>query len=119
MAERYVQTFKKALQKLSTGILQTKLSRFIFKYRTIKQTTTGQSPDEILKNRKFCTHLHSFFPSIESIVQQKQGKSKDRHDAHAKSRHFEINDPVFVCNYGVGNKWMAAVMKLQTGPVSY
>ena len=33
LAERYVQTFKRNLKKMSTGSLQTKLSRFLFTYR--------------------------------------------------------------------------------------
>ena len=70
-------------------------------------------------NRRLRTHLHSFFPSIENVVQQKQGKSKDRRYTHAKFRHFETNDPVNVRNYGVGDKWMAAAIRQQTGPVSY
>ena len=46
LVERAVQTFKKAMKKQS-GTLQTRLSRFLFKYRTTPHTTTGISPAEL------------------------------------------------------------------------
>ena len=70
-------------------------------------------------NRRLCTHLHSFFPSVENVFQQKQGISKDKYVAHAKLRHFETNDSMCVHDYRIRDKWMAAVSKEKTGPVSY
>ena len=44
LAERAVQTFKEAMRKLKDGSLDTKLSRFLFKYRMTPQSTTGVTP---------------------------------------------------------------------------
>ena len=48
LAERAVQTFKSSMKKLTEGTLETKLSHFLFHYRLTPQTTTGQSPAELL-----------------------------------------------------------------------
>jgi hypothetical protein len=44
--ERAVQTFKQAMKK-QKGSLQTRLSRFLFKYRITPHTTTGQAPVQL------------------------------------------------------------------------
>ncbi|CAB4020287.1 PREDICTED: uncharacterized protein K02A2.6-like, partial [Paramuricea clavata] len=43
LVERTVQTFKQAMKK-QKDFLQTRLSRFLFKYRITPHTTTGQAP---------------------------------------------------------------------------
>ena len=43
LVERAVQTFKRAMKKQS-GTLETRLSRFLFKYRTTPHTTTDYHP---------------------------------------------------------------------------
>ena len=57
LAERAMQTFKQGLKKMKYGTLQTKISRFLFSYRTTPQSTTGVSPAELLMGRKYCA-LH-------------------------------------------------------------
>ena len=46
LVERAVQTFKQAMKK-QKGSLQTRLSRFLFKYRITPHTTTGQAPVQL------------------------------------------------------------------------
>ena len=41
LAERAVQTFKLGMKKQTNGMLQTKLSRFLFHYRLSPNATTG------------------------------------------------------------------------------
>lgn len=48
LAERAVQTLKGGLKKLVCGSLETKLARFLFKYRLTSQTVTGVSPAEMM-----------------------------------------------------------------------
>ena len=50
IVERVVQTFK----KMKDGTIQTKLSRFLFKYRITPHSTTGISPSELMFGR--CLH---------------------------------------------------------------
>lgn len=54
LAERAVQTFKKAMKKMvqDGGRLTEKLHRFLFNYRITPHTTTGKAPCELLMGRK-------------------------------------------------------------------
>ena len=52
LAERAVQTFKAGIKKLIDSTLESKLSHFLFCYRLTPQTTTGQSPAELLLGRR-------------------------------------------------------------------
>jgi len=48
MAERAVQTFKEAIKKMNKGSVETRVSRFIARYRITPQISTGVSPAELL-----------------------------------------------------------------------
>ena len=48
MVERAIQTFKEGMKKMKEGTLQTKLSRFLFKYRLTPHSTTGIAPSELI-----------------------------------------------------------------------
>ena len=49
LAERAVQTLKQGLRKSSTvDDMETRVSRFLFRYRTTPHSTTGVSPAELL-----------------------------------------------------------------------
>lgn len=62
-AERAVQTVKSGIEKMGEGSLETKIARFLFKYRSTPQTTTGSTPAELLMNRRFRTQLDQVRPS--------------------------------------------------------
>ena len=48
LAERAVQTFKSGMKKLTSGSIESKLSRFLFAYRLTPQSTTGLPPAVML-----------------------------------------------------------------------
>ena len=53
LAERAVQTFKEGMKKMSNKeSLETRVSRFLFKYRITPHSTTGIAPAEMLMRRK-------------------------------------------------------------------
>ena len=54
MAERCVQSFKKSMKKITNGTLDERLSNILFTYRTTPQSTTGQTPAELVFGR----HCH-------------------------------------------------------------
>jgi transposase InsO family protein len=56
LAERAVQTFKHNVTKLE-GPMETRISKFLFKYRITPQTSTELSPAELLMGRRLRTHL--------------------------------------------------------------
>ena len=60
LADRAIQTLKGNLKKSKTGPLETRISRFLFKYRTTPHTTTGISPAELLMGRQLRSHCRFF-----------------------------------------------------------
>ena len=53
LAERVVQTFKDGMRKMAEeGSLETRVSRFLFKYRITPRSTSGVLPAEMLMGRK-------------------------------------------------------------------
>ena len=57
LAEKSVQTFKLAFRKQTSGTVQTKVSRFLFHYRTTPHTVTRTSPAELMMGRTLRTPL--------------------------------------------------------------
>eukprot|EP00061_Rhincodon_typus_P014529 g41598.t1 len=55
LAEGTVQMLKAGFKKQLIASLDTKLSRFLFDYRTNPQATTGIAPAELLMGRRLCT----------------------------------------------------------------
>ena len=120
-AERFVQTFKHALKaaKNDPGYLNTKLARFLLAYRNTPNVTTGVSQADLFLKRPLRTRLDRLRPSLRSQVVSKQADQKQLHDAHSRSRLFEIGQSVLVQNLRDGPKWLSGVIVEQTGPVSY
>ena len=48
LAERAVQTFEEGMKKMNGGSVETRVSRFLARYRITPQTSTGVSPAELL-----------------------------------------------------------------------
>ena len=49
----------------------------------------------------------------------KQADQKQLHDAHSRSRLFEIGQALLVWSLRDGPKWLSGVIVEHTGPVSY
>jgi len=119
-AERAVQVFKDALKCMENGNIKTQVSRFLFRYRTTPQTTTGRSPAELLIGRKLRTHLDLLHPDDSEKVRLKQQNQKHYHDSRAKNRAIYIGDLVFVKNFASkGPNWLTGCIIDKTGPVSF
>ena len=52
LAAMAVHTFKTCMKKLSNGLLQAGVNRFLFKYHTTPQITIGVCPAELLMGHK-------------------------------------------------------------------
>ena len=74
LAERSVQTFKMAMKRMTGGTIESRVSRFLFKYRTTPHSTTGVPPAKLMFNRHLRTHLDLLQPSIGQTVRQNQSK---------------------------------------------
>ena len=120
-AERFVQVFKHSLKagRNDPGTLHQKLTRFLLTYRSTPHSTTGVSPAELFLKRQLRTRLDLLRPSLERKVAATQAKQKSYHDAHSKTREFEIGQAVLVRNLLGEPKWLQGTVLEQTGPVSY
>ena len=115
LAERAVQTLKEGLKKSANGDLETRLARFLFKYRTTPHSTTGVSPAELLMGRKLRSHLDLVQPDLSSRVLKRQAGQKAGHDKRVKERTIDIDDQVYVRNFGSGSKWLPGVVTTKHG----
>ena len=111
LTERAVQTFKKGFKKLSKGSVHDKISRFLFSYRIMPQSTTRTSPAELLFGRPLRSRLHLLRPNLSQNVENKQQQQKLNHDKRAVERIFVEGEKVFIRNYSkVGKKWLPGIM---------
>jgi len=73
LAERSVQTFNESMNKMDgSGSIESKVSHFLFRYRSTPHTTTGKSPAELMFSRKMRTHLDLCHPDGSSKVRKIQ-----------------------------------------------
>jgi transposase InsO family protein len=119
LAERAVQTVKNGLKKITDGTLESRLSRFLARYRITPHSTTGVSPSELLMKRKLRSRLDLVCPSIASRVQSAQEKQKYYHDRHTIPRTIQVNDTVHARNFATGPPWMAGTVVETPGPLSF
>ena len=119
LAERAVQTFKDGMKKMSEqASLETRISRFLFKYRITPHSTTGLTPAEMLMGRKPRSRLDLLHPDIRNRVQNEQMRQKAIHDQHAVDRRLQPGDTVYAREFGKQEKWCPGVITTKTGPVS-
>ena len=119
LVERAVQTFKESMKRLKEGTVETRLARFLLKYRVTPHSSTGTSPSELMMGRRLRTQLDLLCPDTGRNVQQSQERQKRAHDSHAKPRHFKVDDTVYARNYSRGPSWLAGVVVEQEGSVLF
>ena len=76
LAEHYVQVFKDGMRKSTGGSIESRVARFLSRYHTTPQSTTGTTPAELMFGRKLRTRLDLLKPDLEVAVHQKQTKQK-------------------------------------------
>ena len=78
MAERCVQIFKKSMKKITNGTLDERLSNILFPYHTTPQSTTGQTPEELMFGRHIQAKFDLLIPSdSKELTTQKPVKEKN------------------------------------------
>ena len=121
LAERFVQTFKRAM-KAGEGdgkSLNHRLSDFLFDYRSSEHATTAVSPSELFFQRKLRTRFNLLRPDTKSVVTSKQADQKMGHDKHSKLRSLFPGQPVMVRDFRKHNKWIPGHILKKLGPVTY
>jgi len=119
LAEQAIQTCKAAINKMSSGTLETKIQRFLLNYRITPQGTTGVPPAQLLMGRQQRSRLDLVFPDVTKQVQDAQGTQKKHHDSHCKAMQFAMRNQVMVRNYAGTPRWLPGQVTSILGPVSY
>ena len=116
LAERAIQSFKSVMRKQESGILETKLARFMFQYHITSHATTREAPAQLLMGRQLHSRLSVMHPNLERKVERAQSRQKVQHDSGDKPRHFQQGDPVYMRNYTGGSRWLLGTVLEETGP---
>ena len=116
LVERAVQTFKDGMKRLTSGSLETRLSRFLFRYRITPHTSTGMSPSELMWGKRLRSPLDLLRPST-SHDNEEPTRGPD--GSPALTRQFNINDKVYARSYSSGPRWLPGVVVKIKGNVMY
>ena len=92
------------------------LQRFLFSYRTTPQTTTGQSPAELLMGRRLVTAFDLLKSEVGRKVRRAQNKMVEQ--GGSRKVEFRQGDRVIVLGFGRG-KWVSGVVESILGPVTF
>ena len=104
---------------MNGGSVETRVSRFLARYRITPQTSTGVSPAELLLGRKPRSRLNLVYPEIGRKVRQSPASQKLAHDWHAKERTMLEGEAVYARYFRSAPYWMPGVLKQSTGPTSF
>ena len=119
IAERFVQSFKRAMLTNESLPLEQRLASFLLQYRTTVHATTNATPCMLLMNRQLRTRLDLLRPNIGVQVANKQADQKVSHDQHSRDREFMIGQRVMVRNLRPGPTWIPGTIVGRNGPLSY
>ena len=120
LAERAVRSFKDAMGRMTEGSIETRIARFLLKYRTTPHSTTGVSPSQLLMGRRLTTALDRMKPDVAARVHDQQLKQKAGHDNGTKQRNFVVGQEVCAKNFSSAKpKWLRGKIVGCRGPVSF
>ena len=88
------------------GPLETRLLRFLFKYKVTSQATTGIAPAELLMGRRLQTPLDMLYPSVKDRVCKNQHSSVGQRGGSVKKTPYVPGDRVRYQNFGMGLSWV-------------
>ncbi|XP_045500051.1 uncharacterized protein K02A2.6-like [Colias croceus] len=111
-AERYVQTVKNKLKAMMNeeGSVQYKLQRFLMMYRKTPNSSTGQSPGEMMFKRIYRTRI--------DLVKRKQEVRDCNNEELKVNKEFKPGDRVQIRMYD-SNKWKFGRILERKGKLHY
>ena len=87
-------------------------------YRSIPQSTTNQTPSEMINNRRMRTILDLLHPCNSDTIKSQQ-RQKVNYDANTRPNKFRAGDLVWACNFRGGKRWLSGTITKQIGNVLY
>ena len=120
LAERFVQTFKMAMKKMSRGggDINRKLTNFLLNYRKT-QSTVKEAPAMLLMKRIPKSRLDLLVRNLNKKIIERQEKQKKYFDKKAREKSFQEQEEVWVRDYRGTTKWVPGIIVKKTSPVSY
>ena len=120
LAEKCVGTFKSSFKKQRSGSVHTRVSRFLFSYRSTPHTTTRMSPAEMFLGRRVRTPIDALVPDLSGSIRQHQTRQKLYRDRHTVDRDVNVGDSVYVSAVsrlrgGEGRTWLPGVLVGKAG----
>ncbi|XP_041379456.1 uncharacterized protein LOC121392177 [Gigantopelta aegis] len=90
LAERFVQTFKMAMKKMSKegGDINQKLTNFLLNYRKTPQSTVKEAPAMLLMKRIPRSRLDLLVPNLNKKITERQEKQKKYFDKKGQGKEF-------------------------------
>ncbi len=116
LAERFVQTFKKAIKAMDNDniSLQHKIDNFLFIYRNATHSTTGQTPAMMFLKKNLRSRLDLIKPNVRRDVENKQFV----HMNDRPTRNVQVGQEVLARDYRL-EKWQPGTITTRTGPLTY
>ena len=107
------------MRKLKDGSIDTKLARFLFKYRMTPQSSTSISPAELMFGCCLRTQFDNLRPDLSKKARDAQLRQAKGHDVCTKPREFKVGELVYARNYGQGLKWLPGEIVEKQGSTLY
>ena len=98
------------------GIVEIRMTRFLFQYRTTPDTTTGVSPPELLLGVKLRSLLDLLHTDVGRKVRQSQNTPKQIHNFQAREILMYEGKDVYASNFKRGLKGLAGTDKTGNQP---
>ena len=126
-AERFVQTFKKALEKCIRGgrKVEEAVDGLLLDYRSTPHPATGLSPAFMLMGRQLRTPLEAVTANTQEIENPEvtakyRSQMRQNHDKTCRERSFKVGDSVYVQNpQPHGDRWFSGVITEKLGENRY
>ena len=110
-AERFVQTFKSAIQRAQSTNVDQALPQFLLRYRTTPHSTTGKTPTEMMFERRVRTGRDLLHPTSDATKKSNFQTDSQTGSNQKKLKRFEVSTPVWMRNYLGKPKWISGVVK--------
>ena len=122
-AERFVQTFKRAMKAddrhVTDDELDRRLQQFLLKYRVTHHGTTGRILAELFPNRKLTTELDRFRPNLQNEVERQVQTQRRKRFEKGRKPNFNFGDQVYARVWYKSRRWRKGRIVCLAGPFSY
>ncbi|CAB4012861.1 Hypothetical predicted protein [Paramuricea clavata] len=106
--------------KEDLGSTQTKLSKFLVKYRNTPHSTAGDTPTTFFMGRNLRSRLDLIKPDTRKhVIEEQVSQAKPKGAIAGNVRQLFIGQAVNVRNYRGKEKWIQGFVRARTVPVSY